>query len=815
MPLPWKQWSKPVKRIRGYENRAITIRQLNDLSIYLQRLCKAGLLRFTSEWSKRKGVELHGKPVAWSLLNMYIISEEVLTKVIRHYDPHCPDQTWYSWVEFLNGGEPKRPKVFFSHWWGGHFRDFMQVAEHVRKDRYLSIHDGIWVCTFALNQFGDDLGSSLDSCPFVSGLLSCEHVVLVVDRQSGSLTRTWCAFELWQSAEKNKTLDLFAPTGKVGSEGTSSVALLDAVEAWDIRDTNTTNPADRRQIFNRIAGVDELDGLLRDAEGRPVIQAGRKALQDERLDRETLDRELRLRTQGEDQKPKFERINSHVRGKVRDSLWTANECHGCKIDDHALRGIPLGQLKQFFRKAMSDWRSEWESPSLTVKRMATYVNDVLLPNINGEKCSYVERWVTQPVPPMVYLAYASDQRFAELVKCVEWQAEAREFDDNTAFFLDIICLNPALLTKDESIEAHRIASAESQGILVTHGCDRAWVLCDLAYFLREDKFVDLGCPTGVLACTRPFRDNGFEYGQFCKSELTKIMELRCADVNRGSCSEEDFEETVKKRIVECFPNAQGQPEQAFRLFEESLKQFACGPLLRRATFQGKGDKMRKWCASPGMLITNKSFRGGMGEMPVHIAAGAGNLESLRTCLDLKADPNAEDVMRERPLHYAALAGSAPAVQVLLRANADPTVRSAFLETPLDVARENAAAYLGVETAKILELLQSAEALEWQLAQVLTPEESERPKTMDVNTRPSQANDLWLGIQDTLQKFGTDGKIAASTLTEVLSRILKEDASLLVQSAQQGEAPGEVQQLKAQSTTLLIVTMAFLRSLVPI
>ena len=24
--------------------------------------------------------------------------------------------------------------------------------------------------------------------------------------------------------------------------------------------------------------------------------------------------------------------------------------------------------------------------------------------------------------------------------------------------------------------------------------------CDLAYFLREDKFVDLGCPNGVLAC---------------------------------------------------------------------------------------------------------------------------------------------------------------------------------------------------------------------------------------------------------------------------------------------------------------------------
>ena len=34
----------------------------------------------------------------------------------------------------------------------------MQVVEHARKDRFLSIHDGIWICTFALNQFGDDLG---------------------------------------------------------------------------------------------------------------------------------------------------------------------------------------------------------------------------------------------------------------------------------------------------------------------------------------------------------------------------------------------------------------------------------------------------------------------------------------------------------------------------------------------------------------------------------------------------------------------------------------------------------------------------------
>lgn len=33
-----------------------------------------------------------------------------------------------------------------------------KAEKETPEDRYLSIHDGIWVCTFALNQFGDDLG---------------------------------------------------------------------------------------------------------------------------------------------------------------------------------------------------------------------------------------------------------------------------------------------------------------------------------------------------------------------------------------------------------------------------------------------------------------------------------------------------------------------------------------------------------------------------------------------------------------------------------------------------------------------------------
>ncbi|CAJ1400640.1 unnamed protein product [Effrenium voratum] len=84
----------------------------------------------------------------------------------------------------------------------------MQVVEHVRKDQFLSIHHGVWVCTFALCQLGEALGASPDLSPFVPGLLRAELVVLVLDRASGSLART-CAFEL-QLSEKAKRLDLFA-----------------------------------------------------------------------------------------------------------------------------------------------------------------------------------------------------------------------------------------------------------------------------------------------------------------------------------------------------------------------------------------------------------------------------------------------------------------------------------------------------------------------------------------------------------------------------------------------------------------------------
>jgi hypothetical protein len=48
------------------------------------------------------------------------------------------------------------------------------------------------VCTFANNQFGESFGSEIIGTPFVRAIESAEATILIVDRDAGSLTRSWC-----------------------------------------------------------------------------------------------------------------------------------------------------------------------------------------------------------------------------------------------------------------------------------------------------------------------------------------------------------------------------------------------------------------------------------------------------------------------------------------------------------------------------------------------------------------------------------------------------------------------------------------------
>lgn len=54
MPVPWRQTATPTL-IEDVYDRSITVKQLLDLKAFLQSLCKTGLLRNPSEFSRSNG----------------------------------------------------------------------------------------------------------------------------------------------------------------------------------------------------------------------------------------------------------------------------------------------------------------------------------------------------------------------------------------------------------------------------------------------------------------------------------------------------------------------------------------------------------------------------------------------------------------------------------------------------------------------------------------------------------------------------------------------------------------------------------------
>ena len=50
-------------------------------------------------------------------------------------------------------------------------------TEAVRRDYNLSVHAGLWICTYALCQFGEDFGSTLEQSPFFRAFQASPRVV--------------------------------------------------------------------------------------------------------------------------------------------------------------------------------------------------------------------------------------------------------------------------------------------------------------------------------------------------------------------------------------------------------------------------------------------------------------------------------------------------------------------------------------------------------------------------------------------------------------------------------------------------------------
>ena len=134
MPVPWPSDRDHIC-IPDVAERALTIKQLFDLRTFLQRLCKAKLLRRTSDAKHRSPDSGRGTRLNWHDLNLYDVTDEVIKPIIHFREMRkassssapVRQSSWrdfsgqfagYSWAELVSA-VPQRPQLMVSHWWGG------------------------------------------------------------------------------------------------------------------------------------------------------------------------------------------------------------------------------------------------------------------------------------------------------------------------------------------------------------------------------------------------------------------------------------------------------------------------------------------------------------------------------------------------------------------------------------------------------------------------------------------------------------------------------------------------------------------------
>lgn len=698
------------------------------------RITKAGLLKNTTEFSKKLGT--YGAPISWEDINMYQITDEVIKKVIPYkdpdgeWDPKDPKRRWYSWMELVSA-RPQPAAVMFSHWWGGRFQDFMAVVDRLELDRSFSNQIAIWICTFANSQFGEDFGAMLEECPFIKTLRTVSLTVLVVDFKGGSLERTWCGLEVHYTVNNEMEFVLYTSAGQVGSRYVSGGPLVEAMMEWDIRKSEASDPPYRRQILNYVAGVDELEGLKKNADGgmevdsmgRPQLQGGPD---------EPLDSDAERRLTGEEEfayeatlfrkhGKRFEDLNMMVRMSVMKNLHVSRKGKGCvgKVPDCTLRGLTLNQLRVVCKKlqATCPWTEEtcpWCSQKdfgdvhqllyedLTNRMVKRWVKHMTA----SAACSYMELIAPGPQVPQYLMEHASAQRWAECMMAIERFAEAERLPDSAVFWVDIFSVN---VHRQEGDLVRRVDGSvvnEVHGLIRVLPNDREllqrgweWYTVDLA--VQAGKSIYFACKSGIMACNRPFKDGSWVSGCFDAGTASMIANVDLHNITTTYEMESAKILEIVRRKADCAP---GSIEDGIERFQARLRYWCSGPMLRGAAEANDAEAIFEMCKWHALRLNSDHLKGPQGETPLHIAAALNSGDALEELLRGGMDPNIEDDMSERPLHYAVLAGHASMARTLIEAQADPWAENSYAETPLQVAQQNPAAFLGVDMTEMLELL---------------------------------------------------------------------------------------------------------------
>jgi len=706
MPIPWKS---RCTRIPSVEHRAITIHQLRDLSVFVQRLCKTQLLR-----SKERSV------VPFSEVNMYYLADLIIKPAIEYEERKRKTDLRYSWVEFV-ADAAQLPRLMFSHSWFGRFRDFMASVKELGRSHGVGGSFCIWICTFANSQFGEDFGAGLRDSPFYKAVQIVEDgLILIVDRDASSLQRIWCGLELHLSLVLAKRLEIFTSAGQVGVTVTNG-PLVESVEAWDVTRMEASQDSDRRQILNYLCRgeLHERDGLKKDEHGNLALVDGwRKTLDGVET---TANTPLRLSGQEEyvhegnlflQFADKFAQLNTAVRQKVLLAAQASDgirERHAQKMSLEC-RGITLGELRTVVKKlkafvSLSDAYS-WDS--LTVAVVAEQL--MVLPAFSPDGYCYAEFVSPSARTPQYVIDDVFQDSWASTISAVEWFAEARQLSNSAVLWWAPFCVDSRRVQEESQNwdSAIRTVISNCEGWLTVLPRDRELIvrsnrMQQLQICFETGRQIDLCCPHGVLSCTSPFLDGAWEFGRFDPAIARVLID---ANWEEATCANKEVQERIKAQVRDA--------PGGFAGFKARLSRVIAGPILRDAVSKPGSeriDEILKICRMPGFNINNAAMKGPLGETPLHVAAAVGNAQAIRVLLAHNADPYAEDNIRETPLHYAALSGMVGATRLLLKGGAASGAESAFAETALTVAKQNPAAFLGKDPSKVITLLLAWEGAE--------------------------------------------------------------------------------------------------------
>lgn len=770
MPTPWPQGgiaqtlrTRPDLRAWGTEEKAISLGQLRSLKSLLQRVCKAGLLK-----------DKDGRPLEWSHVNQHHIRSNVIMKVI----PEESSCSWVELVAEVpqrptyfvshNWSEPFRDfMVAIEHHAlevGARTRDTYWICVFALNQHQVNVggrlEEGPFITALRSSGAGilmvDKTASSLTR-------LWCQlEVFIMLNKYKECLG--------WESPN----LRILTPMGVLGTPRVQSAPVVEALMNCDTTTSTATEKTDRRQILNYICNRPEATGLKTDGSGNLVVP---KELDTSSHPVDAYEAEL-LKGHVADIKH-FDSLihkwaDQHVQQQLaspasRPALRLSAPAtrHRRKSEEQASapsrippdrRGLTLAELRHMWRvvkKECLDWqrigrtRDEQESgdintfgSSLEDSDPRDLYNKVTLYDFTWEvlkkkqddewQISWVESVSEHERDPEYSIIVAYSMPFGDLLAAVEWHAEARELPDTTVYWAWFFSLTLGEIkdwfAKRDGTSPTDIVlkkqGATLEGVVVVIDRDlstfkRLNPVYELYRFLYEEtigKPCDLCCTVGALSSSRPFSQGGYQFGSFQLEAAEAMVKFDILAFPAATDADRAKKDQILRKLAHSAPDQPAPVSHPnYDAFNRRVRKLGCGLVLRHAAFNGDHKCIERVVQASQVSLLSPVVCGELGEGPLMIAAAQGHQRCMEVLIRLNADVNRQDAQGETPLHYAALAGQAASAQLLIRCSARADIPSIFEELPSDVARQNAAFFLGVDTQGVLDLLLKEESLSRRLA----------------------------------------------------------------------------------------------------